>query len=203
MKNGYNSQDHEDTRRRKVVIICGESEIGKSTQTRGIIENYTDGMVTALDFNSEIDYLAEIPLEMVPKQNKGNYKVTTVNWQRFIELCRINYPEKGGKKKGLIVFEDASGYIKSQEHKPLMALMTGVRHRKLDILFIFHQLWRIPPFVMDQAQELVLFKTGEAQDKGDVKKFRHGDRIMKAFEEVEKNPNVHHFEIVKLTGYYE
>ena len=187
--------------RRLVTVIVGETEAGKTTQLIKMIDNYQRGMQTIFDpqFERALRKYPEVPLEWIHKQTKGTYRYTGTDVKGFIDQCLLNYNFKSDKE-GHVCFDDSTPHFEQQTYRPLNDLMYGVRHKHLDITFLFHNLWRVPPYIMDAAQIVVIFKTGEHPSKGDVKRFRHGERILEAFEQVSKHPNKHYFKIVKIHG---
>jgi hypothetical protein len=198
-----------DDPRRQNIALIGETEIGKTTAFMKMIDDYDRGMVTILNYQNEPDICEaypEIPLypendspACIANQVKGVYQCQTTDWKGFIGEQLKNY-HRDSKKSGMIVLDDASSYV-LHLYQPLLDLMIGLRHKKLDIIHVHHQLWRVPPFIIDNCQVLILFKTGEAIEKGDVKRFRHGDKIMEAQRIVEAHPDKHFCKMVKLTGY--
>ena len=194
---------NDESRRRYAVTLVGETETGKTTAAIQMIDSYTDGMVTIFDPNNENDLrkYSQIPLEQIAYQKKGVYRCVTIDHKAFTLECLKNYNRTTNSgKKGLIVYDDCTPYFSQQPDKDILQLMVGVRHASNDIITCFHQLWRIPPFVIDNSQIIVIFKTGESPEKGDIKRFRHGARIMEAFKRVEAHPDPHHYEIVITTG---
>lgn len=196
-------------RRRRCVTIIGETDIGKTTAFCKMIDNYTGGMVSLLNYQGEPDLLAryrEVPLYpedgspvCLAAQNSGVYQVVTTNWQGFIEECQKNF-NKDSEKSGMVVFDDQSSYMPQGKYQPMVDLMVGLRHKRLDIINVHHQLMRVPPFIIDNTQTVILFKTGEDPDKLDPLRFRHGHRIIEAAREVEANPFKHFHKTIDLTG---
>jgi len=189
------------SRRRKVIDIVGETEIGKTTALIEMIDNYDGGMVTILDVQHEraLAKYPEMPAGYMTRQTTGIYRVTDCDFKTFVDNCHLMY-NKDSEKRGLVCFDDASGYINSAVYQPFLKLMQGVRHTGLDIIMLFHQLWRIPPYIVDNTQVMILKKTGETPDKGDVKRFRHGDRLLDAFALVESDEDMYYTQVVDLTG---
>jgi len=190
-------------KRRNVVTVVGETEAGKTTLIKRLIEDYDPnrGMVTILDTQGEsaLKKYAEIEMNQIKLQKSGVYRVTSQNYKSFIEECRNNF-KPGSQKKGMVYIDDAD-LMEQNEFKPLTDMLGGVRHKKLDFISSHHNLWRVPPYIMDNSQILILFKTGEAIDKGNLKRFKKGERIMQAQVEVEENPNKHFYKIIPLHGF--
>lgn len=190
-------------KRRNVLTVVGESGSGKTTLvTKEIIDKYSDerGMRTILDTQGEemLKKYAEIDMNKIPLQKSGTYRVTSGNINLFIEQCALNF-QPNSTKKGLIYIDDCDK-ISQSENKTYTDLMGGVRHKKLDIMHSFHLLWRVPSYIMDNSQILILFKTGESIEKGDLSRFKHGQRIAEAQEEVEASIDRHFYKIIPLHG---
>ncbi len=191
-----------DTRRRNVMTFVGETGAGKTTLLLETLKQYSGGMVTILDPQNErelVQNFAKIPLDKIQYQNNGRYRCVTRDWKNFTNECLKNYnPESN--KKGIIIYDDASSYITQDEFKPLTDLMSGVRHKSLDMGFMFHNLWRIPPYILHSSTYITIFKTGEPIDRQAAGRFPHSERIINAFLSVDANPDPHYFEIVKIHG---
>lgn len=189
--------------RRNVVTVVGETGTGKTTLVDSIIQDYLPerGMVTILDTQGErlLKKYPEISMDKIRLQKSGQYRVTSQNWKSFIDECAKVY-KPGSESKGLVYLDDAD-LIPQAEYKPLTDMLGGVRHKHLDFMSSYHLLWRVPPYIMDNSQLLILFKTGEAIEKGDIKRFKHGARIMEAQQEVEANPNQFFHKVIKLHGF--
>ena len=187
--------------RRKVVTVIGETEIGKTSFVVSMLEKYRHGMVTIFDYQFErlLRRYPEINFANMAAQRKGKYRVSSSDWKQFVDVANKLY-NKTSTNKGLIYFDDATPYIPKQDYEPLLTLLTGVRHKRLDVMFSFHQLWTTPLQIVRNTQEIILFKTGESEDMGDLARFRHGDRIKEAFIRVKNHPDKHHFERIKLHG---
>lgn len=188
-------------RRRRVIDIVGETEIGKTTALIEMLDNYSGGMGTIYDPQNEkeLSKYPEMPSSLMIKQTSGIYRVTDCDFKTFINNCNLMYHRKS-EKKGVVAIDDASSHTPSNPYPPLIKLMQGVRHKHLDIIMLFHQLWRIPPFVIDNTQTIILKKTGEEPEKGAASRFRHGSRLLEAFARVETDPNIYATEVVDLTG---
>ena len=190
-------------KRRNVVTVVGETEAGKTTLILELIKDYDPerGMVTILDTQGEskLKQFAEINMNQITMQKSGIYRVMSQNWKTFVDESRKNFMP-GSEKKGLVFIDDAD-LIEQNEYKPLTDLLGGVRHKKVDFISSYHNLWRVPPYIMDNTQILILFKTGEAIEKGNIKRFKKGARIMEAQIEVEENPNKHFYKIIPLHGF--
>lgn len=195
----------ETTRRRNVTVFVGETESGKTTAMMEVIDSYEHGMVTILDPNNEKDLAAkysEITMDKVPLQKTGTYRVVSRDFKTFAKACLQNYNEHS-EKEGLVCMDDLTSFVPQQKDEDLTELMVSVRHSRLDMILVFHQLWRVPPYILDNAQQLVLFKTGESTDKKDLARFPHSHRVLDAFKRVAGNVNRHHYEVVPLTGQYD
>lgn len=60
-----------------------------------------------------------------------------------------------------IVFEDASGFLRGRQSAPMARLIVQRRHSNNNYIILFHSINRIPPELLEYANYLVLFKTGD------------------------------------------
>jgi hypothetical protein len=78
----------------------------------------------------------------------------------FIELCR----HKHGNT--YCVFEEATGFLMGTMQKDMRAFCVAKRHPVdlggRSIIMLFHTIASVPPFLLDMADMIVLFKTGDS-----------------------------------------
>lgn len=188
--------------RRNVVIVIGETGVGKTTLTTSMIDQYDDerGMVTMLDSQGaeQLAKFAKIDMNKIPLQKSGKYRVLSGNIPLFIDMCCKNY-FAGTAKRGLVYIDDADGMSK-HENPQFTDLMGGVRHKQCDVMLTFHHIWRVPKYIMDNAQILIQMKTNESIEQADINRFKKPQLILDAFKSVEEHPDKHYYEIVKLHG---
>lgn len=60
-----------------------------------------------------------------------------------------------------IIFEDATGELGGKAEKNIKRLIVAKRHRRNNLLFLFHSIQDVPPFLFRMSNFIVLFKTGD------------------------------------------
>lgn len=100
------------------------------------------------------------------------------------------FVDKAAQKHGgtFIVFEEATGFLHGKTQEDMRRLLIGKRHPVelggRNIIYLFHTIQSVPPFILDMANYIVLFKTGD--DLGAVKKKRL--KLVKPFLELQNAP---------------
>ena len=80
-------------------------------------------------------------------------------------------------KDTALIVEDATIFIKGDIHNDdLRASIIGCRHRNILLVFLWHSLGRIPPFILEQSDFIIL---GNTQD-GNFKKYERHPQIEEA-----------------------
>lgn len=185
-------------RTRKNTIIWGEKDAGKTSQILAMIDAFQHGKVIIYDKQNEFKYW-KYPLidkGYIPFMKSGIYRFYDPDWKDFIKMVDLHFP-----KKGLMILEDAGTYLDRTEFKPLTSIMGGVRHKYLDTILTFHQLSRIPPYVLANGDVFMIFKTNETiKADSELTKVPKYEQLRPHIEEVEAHPDIHHFKIVHIRG---
>ena len=91
-----------------------------------------------------------------------------------------------------VVFEEATAFFVGAMQKAVRAMCIGKRHPVdkggRNIVFLFHTIQSVPPFLLDMSDYLILFKTGD--DLNAVKKKRA--KLLKPFIELYNAPKFSH-----------
>ncbi len=179
-------------RGRKRILICGGTETGKSTLILEIIEKRrkTENNVIIHDPNRQTKYLqfAEINFDQFRNMKKGCYRINNGEFKTFFNITYNHF------KNGLVVSEDASTYLTPYPDKEIYPNLIALRHKdhNVDLIFVAHALRRVPPYLIEQLNEIVLFKTGDSWEKiKDRFPDNKVEEIKKAFDEVNGDPNPH------------
>jgi hypothetical protein len=97
----------------------------------------------------------------------------------------------------IIIFEDATKYIKNTVEENLRRLLIDSKQKNNDVFFAFHYLMAIPPDLTRISDYLVLFKTNESFSSALRNKYPHPD-IQKAFKEVSEHKDFHYYKSIAL-----
>lgn len=124
------------------ILVVGMTGQGKSQW----VKNYLKGVKSfVFDINNEYGGLAS---ERYLIDAKGKDETGFIN-------------ECFNKTGTVCVFEEATGFFEGKTGKELRRLLINKRHTKNNYIFIFHSLSSVPPRIMQMANFLVLFKTGD------------------------------------------
>jgi len=181
-------------RRRQAVGIAGLPGAGKTTKILQMIEAYKHGKVAILDKFNDEKYVKfpTMSRAQIPNQVKGIYKVQDPEPLKVVDAFSESF------EHGLLVLEDASAYIPSQEYKPMLDLFSGRRHEGVDLILTFHSINRIPPFCLEQFDKLVLFKTNDNPEKYLKGNVPNPDLVTETWKRVNEHQNPFHYWIIDL-----
>lgn len=102
---------------------------------------------------------------------------------KFLELCQTKH---GGT---FCLFEDATGFVSGAAQKRLKQALSGKRHPLefggRNYIFLYHTIGSVPPFILDMADYIVLFKTGD--DLKTVERKRR--KLVEPFQRLQRSTN--------------
>ena len=96
-----------------------------------------------------------------------------------------------------VIFEDARKYISSNVSRALRSCVIDMRKRNFDFVFMFHTLNDVPPYLAENFDKIVLYKTGDNYEKNQPK-FSQWHKIKEAGLKVQKSKNNHDHIIFKM-----
>lgn len=99
------------------------------------------------------------------------------------------------QRNAFVIFEDAKKYIKSNVNDAVVDAVIDMRKRNFEFVFMFHTLSDVPPYLAENYDKLILFKSGFNYDKN-LTKFTNYHKIKAAGLEVEKHKNKHYNRII-------
>lgn len=194
-------------RERKRLLFIGRTQVGKSTKVKMMIlhrHQRTKEPVIILDPNNQKTWweYPQITLEQLPKLQGGVYRIVTMKYKDFFNTVYNKWrPKKGAQ----VVGEDASNYLTPQQDMDIYPNLIGLRHpdHNMDFTGITHSIYRTPGYIIEQANEVILFKTGDVWNKctdripDNVK-----EEFKKAFDEVNADPDPYAYRriIISKTG---
>jgi len=149
----------------KVILVVGARGMGKTTTNKKLIAPVHIDARIIMDINGEYT---------------GLYKHA-----KFFDFDE--FTKKAVNMKGaVILIEEATIYLQTQgQNKDITRLLVISRHADNTVIMSFHSLQRVPKYIFELANMIILHKTGD--QISDVKAF--GDKqILDAFIEIEKAP---------------
>jgi nucleoside-triphosphatase THEP1 len=182
-------------RSNKVILIIGQAEVGKTTLVLSIINGQVK-KVCIYDVNNEEKYQGFPLMEIadIPRWKAGKYRVFT---DEEDELFNMLYDKRYGVNM-MAVFEEATGYLINIVPKTIRKLVTSRRHRNMDLVFIFHSIADIPPFLLRMSNFITFFKTEDSIDNLlSIKKLPNKAKAIETWERVKNHPSQFYYETVK------
>lgn len=188
-------------RQRKKVSFIGQPFVGKSTQIEKMLLHrveLTGEPWIIYDPSRQARWLkyAEISLNMYKGMRKGIYRITPeVEWQEFFDATFNHF--KGGQ----VLCEDAGHYLPERKDDEIYSNLIALRHpdHDIDITFTTHNITETPKFLLRNANEVILFKTGDNwKDCRDRIRDDKVDEFEKAFIEVNADPDPHAWRRITL-----
>ena len=89
-----------------------------------------------------------------------------------------------------MIGEDSSEYFPPQKITAIYKNIVGLRHKGQDLALIFHAIAETPGYIIRQANEIILFKTGDnwehVKDRFPV---HQQEMVKEAFDFVNTHPN--------------
>lgn len=162
----------------KRILIIGMSGQGKSTYVKKQI-----GMHPQLVYDVQNEY-NHLPFDV--SKSIARVSPLTMGFKDFAALV-----EKTRKK--IIVFEEATVFLKGQVGQKVRGIMVGARHTRNNIFMIFHSIQTVPPDVFLITDIVVLFKTN---DNPDIVRKKY-PVLMDSFSALQRAPKFSH-KIIKL-----
>jgi DNA helicase HerA-like ATPase len=152
-----------------LILIVGSTGQGKTFYTKKLLE----GKKTLIfDVNNEYgeeneslanksDYIKFTPNKTVTMQSKSipsRARYIDGDIKDFVSLASLCTDR-------IIVFEDATGFIKGRTSNAMDKLMAKRRHVRQTIILQFHSIDSIPPRIAQLSNILILFKTQDEEKK--------------------------------------
>ena len=155
---------------RSIVIIGGTGE-GKSTKALELIKQLNEGKCIVYDYRGEKQY---------------QHLSTDLNTDkcRFTGKPEVFLKVVAKKIETTVLFEEATIFFKGQMGEDVRDLLVSKRHKKQVIIFLFHTINSVPPFILDMADYFFLKKTGD--DEGRVR--RKASKLLPYFLRLQRMP---------------
>jgi hypothetical protein len=125
------------------IIDIGMTGQGKTKFAKDYIESRK---CFVFDVNNEYD------LPLYGERSKD----ISCDEKEFIKQCYL-------KRQTVCVFEEATGFFEGKTSKELRRLIVNKRHTQNVYLFVFHSITSVPPRLLQFANFVVLFKTGDEE----------------------------------------
>ena len=176
----------------KIILVVGRKATGKTTFCKQLlnIDKKKSIIVDSFDHPSYREYKS-IDVTQINRWKSGRVRVYT---SPPLESLNVIFNRCN---TCTVVLEDAKRYIKPNVQDIITKAIIEHRNRDIDIIFMFHQLSDVPPYICDNHNSLVLFKTNDTMDVR-LTKFSNWNIIKEAHERIMKNSNPFYNETITL-----
>jgi hypothetical protein len=172
------------------TLMVAMKGTGKSTRIAEIARKYPKSKkVLIIDVNGSPAYnlIPTIDINKIRLFDGGVAKIMGVPDEETLEIISNNF------KNGLLVFEDCTKYLSGNLPKNIKKFLTDHRMLRLDLIFTFHALKRVPPQMWEMTSYVMLGKTVEVFEQGSNKnRIPNYENILKAWKTVCAHPSPYH-----------
>ena len=177
-----------------ILILCvGKRNTGKTTMGFKVAERSKKPIVVVKQgYHPAYESWQKITIENI-KKISGSKCVIDVDENSINECCDalIKY-----HKNLFIVFEDCANYIpQSINRGGLKQIVIDLRKHGFDLLFMYHTLKFVPPFIAQMYNALILFKTTDTFDSS-LNKYPNFSTIKQRGEKINTHKNPHYSEMI-------
>lgn len=170
---------------------------GKTTQILkqilAFLKQHPKEKVIIYDINREPAYknFPICELEQLPALKPGIYRIINPDYNKVLAAISETF------RNGLVVLEDANYYLTAARNMTLWQILVSRRHMGMDVVLTFHSLARVPPYLYEMLNYIILFKTNENADrvKSKIPNFEMVDRVKN---KINKHLNKYYHEIIEM-----
>ena len=165
----------------KAIIFIGATGEGKTTGALNLIKKSGNNNIFVFDYRGESAY-DELATDLNAPRCKFTGKPTD-----YLEIARR-------KPNTWLLIEEATIFFNGRSTEELREILVSKRHRGHNIIFLFHTIGTVPPFILDMADYICLYRTGDTL--ATVKKKR--DKLIPYFVKLQRMPKYSRFLIKNI-----
>ncbi len=177
-----------------ILILCvGKRNSGKTTMGLKVARSSKKPIVI-LNEGYHPAYKDWLQITIDDIKNINRDCVISVDEDNINEVCDalMKY-----QKELFIVFEDCANYIpQAVARGGLKRIVINLRKHGFDLLFMYHTLKQVPPFIANMYNALVLFKTVDTFDSNTLNKYPNSKTIAERGSKINANKNDHYSEMI-------
>lgn len=180
-----------------VSTILGRRGSGKTTYARKLIEEYKLALpeqkiliADTLDHPSYRDIPA-IDLDLLQRWiNPNIYRIYGSNTDEILYSI--------GEKlyNALVIFEDASKYLRASLNNDVRKFILDSKQKNLDLIFLFHGFAFVPPELFRLMDNIVIFKSDSPEPRKNY--IVAYDQVKEVYEKVMKSENPYEHATVRI-----
>ena len=177
-----------------IALVCGTRGVGKTTYLKALIEahrKHKKVLIFDLDDNPLFADYPVINPKLISKWKAGVVRIISTDTEEVFQLMQKHLWNT------LIIFEDATKYIRNKMPKTVETIALASKQRNNDCIFTFHGFNRICPDFFNWANFIEIFKTGEKIERFDYK-IPNMEKVVEAKKEVDEHSSRFHHKTVRL-----
>lgn len=179
----------------EIILIIGRRATGKTWFTKLLLQAWKLKrlLVDMFDHPDYSAYGPSLKLEQFTAWNKSkkDARVFGYEFDEILEQLNKNV------SNAVICFEDSRRYIEPVIQKGLRKLIIEHRNKNIDLIFQFHNLYDVPPYLASMHNRVILFKTNDNMNKR-LDKFSNWDDLAAAHAEVMANKNPFFKKVIRM-----
>lgn len=180
-----------------VTMVIGRRGTGKTYYIRQALEMYrkhhSQKKILVMDTfdNPGYSLFANIDIDLLMRwKNPNTYRIFGSNTDEIFSAIQTHF------YNGLIVFEDASKYIRRQLPDDVRKFILDSKQKNIDLIFVFHGFSYAPPEMWRIVDAVTIFKCDNpAYRKMDIVNF---DEVDAAYQRVMSDKNKYAKETVRF-----
>lgn len=182
-----------DTRRNLFMLLVGRKFTGKTTAAQELAAG-SGKRVVILDTDDHPAYegVPVLTLEELATW-KGKIARVIIDADGADEFFTVMNRHQSNC---FVICEDASKYIDPNVQRAVRAFIIDHRKRNFDVVFMFHFLADVPPYICKQFDKLLLFKTGDSTDR--QAKYANWHTIAARMRIVNAHKDLHYCELIDI-----
>ena len=180
-----------------VTAILGKRGCGKTTYTLALIDKYRqshpDKRILIMDTldHPAYGYIPTMTPDMMGRWIRPTtYRMYGSNTDEMLAAIANDL------KNALVIFEDASKYIRKNLQPEVRAFVLDSKQKNLDLLFLFHGFSFVPPELFRVLDMITIFKTDNPEYRR-AELVAYED-ILAAYSRVMKSPDPYIKETVRI-----
>ncbi len=181
----------------QVIAILGRRGSGKTYFAKQLIAEYRKKhplqkilIVDTIDHPAYRE-ISTINPDLLRRWNQpATYRIFGSNTKEIFQII------SGQVKNGMIIFEDASKYVRRQLPEEVRTFIIDSKQKNLDLVFLFHGFSYVPPEMFRLLDTITIFKTDNPEyRKNEIVAF---DDVQTAYKKVMESQNPYEKATVKI-----
>ena len=169
-------------------LVLGRRGCGKTTYTKGVINGYKkahhDQKILIMDTLDHPAYrdVSTIDIDLLKRWEKpATYRIYGGNTDEILSVIQTHL------YNALIIFEDASKYIRRSLQDDVRKFIIDSKQKNLDLVFLFHGFSFAPPEIWRLMDNITIFKSDNPiYRKADIVNF---EQVYEAWQAVMADPS--------------